>query len=220
MAKNLNFFINNQIIPNNKKINYLITIPCVNRMERNAINVIEKTFAEFENSNMFDINSDSISNIHFDIILFESGSRDISYLNFIEKYREKVNITILFSKTPLNGVSNTLRMFIYIKNLPENYYDFIIWMDDDVFVCKNFIKNADRWVRNYANFSIFSSLYVPYNSTFIPSQKYVHKAHLTDFIGTCCTLFKPQLSAFIISNWYILILNYSNIILIPVFAIV
>ena len=197
---NLNFFITNQQIPQNKKLKYLITIPCVNRMERNAINVIDKTFEEFEKSNMFDSNINE--NISFDIMLFESGSRDTSYLNFIQGYKQKVNISVLYSNSPLNGVSNTLRMFLYIKQLPENYYDFIIWMDDDVFVCQNFMKNADTWIKNYANFSIFSSLYVPYNSTFVYSKKYLNLAHLTDFIGTCCTIFKPQLAQHIIPNWY------------------
>jgi uncharacterized protein YdaU (DUF1376 family) len=47
----LNYFITNQKIPYDKKLKYLITIPCVNREERNAINVIERTFQSFEKSN-------------------------------------------------------------------------------------------------------------------------------------------------------------------------
>jgi len=196
----INNFITKKVIPPEKKMKYLITIPCVNRMERNALNVIHKTFEDFEKSNMFD--STINENISFDIVLFESGSKDLSYLNFLESYKEKAHLSVLYSQTPLNGVSNTLRMFVYIKNLPENYYDFVLWMDDDVFVCKNFIKNANTWIKNYANFSIFSSLYVPYNSSLIISKKYLQLAHLTDFIGTCCTIFKPQLAQFIIPNWY------------------
>ena len=38
----INYFVNNQKIE--RVLKYLITIPCVNRIERNAINVIEKTF--------------------------------------------------------------------------------------------------------------------------------------------------------------------------------
>ena len=191
--------ITNKKIPYDKPLKYLITIPCVNREERNAINVVHKTFDEFEKSGMFD------SNIDFDILLFESGSRNTEYLTFINEYKTRYpskKIEVMYSSAPLNGVSNTLKMFVYISRLPKDSYDFIMWMDDDVFVCQNFMKNADIWIKNYANFSIFSSLYVPYNSAFIPNKKYVKLAHLTDFIGTCCTIFRPQLANIVIPNWY------------------
>ena len=194
--KPIDYFITKQKIPHDQKLKYLITIPCVNREERNAINVIDKTFDYFESSGMFD------SGITIDIVLFESGSRDLSYLSFIEKYKEKATIKIIYSKNVLNGVSNTLRMFLYLANLSENSYDFIIWMDDDIYVCKNFIKNADTWIKNYANFSLFSSLYVPYNSFAIKNKQYVRLANLPGFYGTCCTIFKPKLSKYVIPLWY------------------
>ena len=200
----MNYFITNQKISYDKKLKYLITIPCVNREERNAINVIERTFESFEKSQMFQ------SDIDFTIILFESGSKDTSYLNFINNYKEKYcnknnsnkKIEIIYSSVPLNGVTNTLKMFFYLNKLPDNLFDFVIWMDDDVFVCSNFIKNADIWIKNYANFSIFSSLYVPYNSFLIQNRKYVQLANLPGFYGTCCTIFKPKLSRFVIPTWF------------------
>lgn len=200
----MNYFITNQKISYDKKLKYLITIPCVNREERNAINVIERTFESFEKSQMFQ------SDIDFTIILFESGSKDTSYLNFINNYKEKYcnennsnkKIEIIYSSVPLNGITNTLKMFFYINKLPDNLFDFVIWMDDDVFVCSNFIKNADIWIKNYANFSIFSSLYVPYNSYTIQNRKYVQLANLPGFYGTCCTIFKPKLSRFVIPTWF------------------
>jgi hypothetical protein len=189
---NLNYFISKKKI--DKPLKYLITIPCVNRLERNAINVIEKTFEGFENSGLFN------SNIQFTIYLFESGSKDTTYLNSIkEKYP---NIIIEYSSIPLNGVSNTLKMFFFLTKLPPNTFDFVLWMDDDIYVCKNFIENADRWIKNYANFSIFSSLYVPYESSIIPNQKDVRLSDIRGFYGTCCTVFKPQLAKFVINNWY------------------
>jgi len=195
----LDYFITKQKIPNDKKLKYLIAIPCVNREERNAINVIDRTFESFKKSGLFES-----CEIYVKIMLFESGSKNINYLNFISEYRKEsdCNITIVYSKTPLNGNSNTLRMFDIISKLPEESFDFVIWMDDDVFVCKNFIKNADTWIKNYANFSIFSSLYVPYNSFPIQNRKYVQMANLPGFYGTCCTIFKPRLSKFVIPGWY------------------
>jgi hypothetical protein len=92
-------------------------------------------------------------------------------------------------------------MFYYINKIPKNTYDFVLWMDDDIYVCKNFIKNADIWIKNYANFSIFSSLYIPYNSFYIKNRKYVKLANLPGFYGTCCTIFKPELSKYILPNW-------------------
>jgi len=195
---NIHFFITNLKIDYDKKLNYLITIPCVNREERNAINVIDKTFLGFEKSGLFE------SNISVNILLFESGSKNTNYLDFINYYKDKypnVKIYIIYSKIPLNGNTNTLRMFFYINKLPKNVYDFILWMDDDIFVCKNFIKNADIWIKNYANFSIFSSLYVPYHSFSIKNRKNLHLANLSGFYGTCCTIFKPELSKFILPHW-------------------
>jgi hypothetical protein len=196
-------FITKKKIDYNVKLNYLITIPCVNREERNAINVIDKTFESFEKSGMFE------SNINLTILLFESGSKDKTYLDFIKTYQEKycknesnIKIDISFSSISLNGVSNTLKMFFYISKLTNNLYDFIIWMDDDVFVCKNFIKNADIWIKNYANFSVFSSLYVPYNSFLIKNKKYVKLADISQFYGTCCTIFKPKIANYIVPSWY------------------
>ena len=213
------YFITNKKISYDTQLKYLITIPCVNREERSAINVIDKTLEEFEKSGLFE------SDISIDIMFFESGSNNINYLSFIEEYRKKYikNITINYNNTPLNAVSNTLKMFTYISKLPEDKYDFILWMDDDVFVCKNFIKNADIWIKNYANFSIFSSLYIPYQSYPIKldinkninqnineninqnkdnNQQNIHISRINHFYGTCCTVFKPKLSKHVIKNWY------------------
>jgi len=192
----LDYFINKKIIPRDTNLKYLITIPCVNRSERNAINVIDRTFESFKKSGMFD------SDINFTIMLFESGSKDTSYLDFINDYNMKNNIHIIKSELPLNGNSNTLRMFYYLNKLQDNLYDFVIWMDDDVFVCNKFLENADAWVKNYANFSLFSSLYVPYNSFPIKGREHVQLANLPGFYGTCCTIFKPKLSKFVIPLWY------------------
>lgn len=196
------YFITNKKIPYETQLKYLITIPCVNREERSAINVIHKTLEEFEKSGLFE------SDISIDIMFFESGSNNVNYLSFMEEYRKKYikNIIINYNKTPLNAVSNTLKMFTYISKLPEDKYDFILWMDDDVFVCKNFIKNADIWIKSYANFSIFSSLYVPYQSYPIQTDNNqnnnVHISRINNFYGTCCTVFKPKLAKHIIKNWY------------------
>jgi hypothetical protein len=197
----LHFFITKRKIPKEIQVRYLITIPCVNREERNAINVIERTFSSFEKSGLFE------SNINLTILLFESGSQDIHYLDFLkEKYIEKyssnkfVKIHVLYSNIQLNGITNTLRMFYHINKI-KNMYDFVLWMDDDIYVCKNFIKNADIWIKNYANFSVFSSLYVPYHSEQIKNQDCVKLSVLTQFFGTCCTIFKPQLSKCILLHW-------------------
>ena len=192
----LSYFITKKEIPYETKLKYLIAIPCVNREERNAINVIDKTFESFKKSGLFD------SDIDVTIILFESGSKDTSYLDFTQEYTTLKPIQIIYSNISLNGISNTLKMFYYINKLPETLFDFIIWMDDDIFVCNNFIKNADIWIKNYANHSIFSSLYVPYDSVFIKNRKYVQLANLGGFYGTCCTIFKPRLAKYVIPNWY------------------
>jgi len=198
----IDYFITKERIKYDVKLNYLISIPCVNRSERNAINVIDKTFISFENSGLFDTDN---KNIDLTILLFESGSIDKSYLDFVNVYIEKypnIKINIMHSNLKLNGVSNTLRMFFYLSKLPKNTYNFVLWMDDDVFVCKNFIKNADIWIKNYANFSIFSSLYVPYRTFPIRNRKYIQLADLPGYYGTCCTIFKPELSKYVILNWY------------------
>ncbi len=194
----MNNIITNKVIEKDEKLKYLICIPCVNRQERDALNIIDKTFEGFEKSGMFN------SNIDFDIILFESGSIDKSYLNFIEEYKSKYkkNIFISESKMRQNANTNTFRMFLYIKKIPKNYYNFIIWMDDDVFVCDKFIENADAWIKKYANFSYFSSLYVPYRTYFIKGSLNVQHADLSNFYGTCCTIFKQDVVNLPIQHWF------------------
>jgi len=44
----MNKIITNKVIPFDKDLNYLIVIPCVNRDERNAVNIIDDTFLGFE----------------------------------------------------------------------------------------------------------------------------------------------------------------------------
>ena len=194
----MNNIITNKIIDKEEKLRYLIAIPCVNRIERNAINVIDKTFEGFEKADMFN------SEIDFDIVLFESGSIDKSYLNFIEEYKSKYkkNIFIYESKNKENAITNTFRMFQYIKKIPKNYYNFIIWMDDDIFVCKKFMENADAWIKKYANFSYFSSLYVPYRTYFVKGSLNVQHADLSSFYGTCCTIFKIDLIHLPLQHWF------------------
>ncbi len=186
-----------QKIPFSQKLKYLFIMPCVNRLERNAIQVIDKTFENFEKNNLFD----TIENVEWKFLLFESGSKDISYLNSISPYIEKYkdHIHIIYSKTPLDGPKNIFRIFDTASKIKDEY-DFIIWMDDDILVCQNFLKNCDSWIRNYMNFTIFGSLYSPYHSYNIPNfpnspnckQSYVRSYH-----GSCCTIFKPCLAKYI-----------------------
>jgi hypothetical protein len=195
MNNKINYFITKKKIPSDTKLKYLITIPCVNREERNAVNIIDKTFEIFEQSGLFS------SDIDISIMLFESGSNDKSYLNFLEKYNNE-KIKIIYSTVKLDGNSNTLKMFYTISKLPPSSYDFIIWMDDDIFVCNNFIKNADAWIKEYANYSLFSSLYVPYESVPVLNRKFLHLSDLPGFYGTCCTIFKPALAKYVLPHWY------------------
>jgi len=191
-------FITEKSISHDTILKYLIVIPCVNREERNAINVIDKTFEGLEKSGLF------ISDISVEILLFESGSKNINYLDFLKEYVTKypnIKINVIYSSIKLDGNSNTYRMFMTIAKMNSLKYNFIIWMDDDIFVCKNFIKNADAWIKKYANYSLFSSLYVPYDSFFIKNRKYIHHANMPGFYGTCCTVFKPELARFVIPLW-------------------
>ena len=76
------------------------------------------------------------STIDFKILLFESGSYDKSYLDFLKEYQEKYpnKIEIIYSDLKLNGNGNTFKMFMFLNKIPKNNVDFIIWMDDDVFL--------------------------------------------------------------------------------------
>ncbi len=194
----MNKIITNKVISFEKKLQYIIAIPCVNREERNAINVIDETFKGFEKSGMFE------SLIDFKILLFESGSVDRSYLDFIKVYQEKYpeKIFIIYSDIKLNGNGNTFKMFMFLNKIPKNNIDFIIWMDDDVFVCNKFIENADAWIKKYANFSFYSSLYVPYDSHSVKGHTFIKHAYVQDFIGTCCTIFKPEVMKYPLEQWF------------------
>ena len=196
----MNKIITNRVIPQNNILNYLIVIPCVNREERNAINIIDETFKGFENSGMFQ------SKINFKILLFESGSKNVNYLDFLKEYQEKYpnKIEVIYSSLKLDGNGNTFKMFIYLNKIPKNMVDFIIWMDDDIFVCKNFMENADAWIKKYGNFSLFSSLYDnnKYKSSPIPKFNNVRHSSLPGFYGTCCTIFKPEITKYPVAQWF------------------
>jgi len=177
---------------------YLITIPCVNRAERGASNVLERTFESFEKSGMFD------SKINFKIVLLESGSKDTIYLDFLQKYKEKYNtdIEIHYSTQVLNGTTNTFRMFVYIKKVID-YIDYVLWMDDDVFVCKNFIENADLWIKKYAKNLPFTSLYAPYRTNLDNKHRFRHNAPIGSFFGTCCTVLRPYVADAVLKYWFL-----------------
>jgi hypothetical protein len=181
---------------------YLITIPCVNRAERGASNVLERTFESFEKSGMFE------SKIKFKIVLLESGSQDTSYLDFIQKYKDKykdkynIDIEIHYSTQVLNGTTNTFRMFVYIKKVID-YVDYVLWMDDDVFVCKNFIENADLWIKKYAKNLPFTSLYAPYRTNLDNKHRFRHNAPIGSFFGTCCTVLRPYVADAVLKYWFL-----------------
>lgn len=176
---------------------YIITIPCVNRAERGASNVLHRTFESFEKSGMFE------SKINFKIVLLESGSKDTSYLDFLQIYKEKYNtdIEVHYSDRVLNGTTNTFRMFVYIKKIMNNV-DYVLWMDDDVFACKNFIENADLWIRKYAKNLPFTSLYAPYRTNVDYNIRFRHYAPIGGFFGTCCTVLRPYVADAILKHWF------------------
>ena len=65
-------------IPKNTNLKYLLIIPCVNREERSAINIIKRTFESFENGGLF------TTNIKFDLVtnFFSFGEMSKFYFNY------------------------------------------------------------------------------------------------------------------------------------------
>ncbi len=222
--------LSQKVIPRTKPLKYLICIPCVNREEKNVKNVIQFTFKSFEEGGLFK------SKIPWEMCLFESGSTSTSYLQFINEYREKyphIKIHILESDIPLDGFTNTHRMFIHLTKIFEkkkkvkmenekiemkeenekeevkeenekidNHFDFILWMDDDVLVCRKFLENTDAWIRLFGNSSIFTSLYVCYPSFKLQNTHLANYAHIYNYYGTCCTIFRPFLCKFIVPKFF------------------
>ena len=182
---------------------YLICIPCVNRLEKaNVPNVIHMTFKCFEQGGIFQ------SKIPFDIYLFESGSTDISYLDFISQYQEKyphIQIKIITHPSPLDGFTNTHRMFVHLQqeiNQKEFHYDYVVWMDDDIVVCKRFMENLHGWMISYGKLSIFTSLYVCYPSFPTKLSHRVHYSYIHNYYGSCCTIMKPNLIQYAIPVFF------------------
>lgn len=182
---------------------YLICIPCVNREEKaNVKNVIHITFKSFEDGGIF-----QQKKVPFDIFLFESGSKNLDYLQFLDEYRQKyphIQIRVFTNDFPLDGYTNTHRMFLHLSQMEKetNPYDYVMWMDDDILVCKRFMENVDGWMRKFGHKSIFSSLYVCYPS--FPTQIHpsVHYSHIHNYYGSCCTIFRPPLSRAIPQHFF------------------
>ncbi len=174
---------------------YLIAIPCVNRSEKGVPNVIHITFRSFEDGGLFR------SKVPFDIFLFESGSQSIDYLDFINEYRTKypnVKINIITNDFPLDGYTNTHRMFLHFNKMIQDEtmkeYNYVMWMDDDILVCKRFLENTDGWMRKFGHKSIFTSLYVCYPSFPAKIHPSVNYSYIHNYYGSCCTIFAPFLS--------------------------
>ncbi len=201
MNMDLQKIYSRSVISPNTPLKYLIAIPCVNREERNAIQIIHKTFENFEKNGLF------IDNPFYQlqIILFESGSKQLNYLAFLKPYLEKYpeKIKIVFSEKQLDGPKNIIRLFEFVHKKQDSY-DFIIWMDDDIVVCQEFMKNADAWIRKYMNFTLFGSLYTPYQSYPIQPtpQPHCQKSFVRSYHGSCCTIFKPTLAKYILPLWF------------------
>ncbi len=180
---------------------YTVMIPCVNRTERGAINVIDKTFDNFEENGYFD----EIQNVNIQFYLLESGSKDLSYLAALKPYLDKYpnKIKLVLSKEPLDGPKNILRIFQIVNKYVYDPNHFIIWMDDDILICKNFLKNCDHWIREYMNYTLFGSLYSPYHS-FDNNPNFFNckKSYIRSYHGSCCTIFKPILAKYIIPLWF------------------
>jgi hypothetical protein len=74
-----------------------------------------------------------------------------------------VDVIHLTNDFPLDGYTNTHRMFVYLSQMKkeETSYDYVMWMDDDILVCKKFMENVDGWMRKFGHKSIFTSLVCP-----------------------------------------------------------
>jgi hypothetical protein len=92
-------FITKKVISKETVLNYLIIIPCVNRLERNAVNIIERTFQSFENGGVF------TSKIKYDLFCVLKS-----------KQREKILKNIFFIFTNLK-IYNGIKIYTYIKYL-------------------------------------------------------------------------------------------------------
>lgn len=178
---------------------YLLCLLCVNRQEKGCQNIIRYTFQSLENGGLFK------TNIDWEMNIYESGSTDLSYLDFLQEYREKyphVKIELKTNPFPLDGFTNTHRMFMDLSQMEQNRYDYVLWMDDDIVVCKKFMENMHGWMRTYGKKSLFTSLYVCYPSFPSKISPQVHWANIYNYYGSCCTIFKPQLAQYVIQHFF------------------
>lgn len=165
---------------------YVISILAYNRSDLGNDNLIKESMISLYKSGLFE------SNIDFKLLLHDSGSLDMEYL---EEYKNLPNVIIKKCKQSTNQLVNAHSMLSYINNNIE--CDYIIYMEDDILFCKNWLENIDNWIHKHEeNTDLIFSFYSPYLDTLIEYENNkdidMWKYNIEKFYGAQCLAFKPD----------------------------
>ena len=137
---------------------YIFAMTVCNRIESGGINHLDTTIASLRASGLWD------SGIDFVLLLHDTGSKDQSYL---DKYVGQENCIVVKPKEKLGQQDNMVAMLQYANdNLGGSKDDYVLFLEDDILFCDNFISNLDVWVKKHVvDEDIFQSFYVPYTQS-------------------------------------------------------
>ncbi len=96
----------------------------IRTIDRVGVNYIQETIESLEKDSTF---SD------YKIKVFDSGSEDLTFLNFLKKYK---NIEIVETKKKLSALENFVRAL-------KTDEDWVLVLGDDFQFCNNFFKNME-----------------------------------------------------------------------------
>lgn len=154
---------------------YIMAMTVCNRLEKNGTPTLDLTIDSLKKSGLWQ------SKIDFTLVLHDSGSVDTSYL---DKYESLPNVLVVKSKEKAGILKNAVLMLKYIcKNLQADY---ILYIEDDILFCKNWIENLDHWTRSYIRPADWCfSFYCPYEHL-SPFGLNIFNWRLDSFYGTQC----------------------------------
>lgn len=153
---------------------YAIVMTVCNRSELGGGDTLDKTMNSLKNSGLWE------SGIDFTLLLHDTGSDNKTYL---DKYKNLPNTIIECNKNREMMLINVINMLVYTKeHIP---CDYIVYLEDDIIFCKNWIQNVDAWLNKNVDYdNWFVSFFYPYPKEDFKSQ--VIKLPSEKYYGTQC----------------------------------
>lgn len=175
------------------KVKYSIVIMSVNRAPKK--NYIEPMINSLEKTGAFKRSDISIT-------ISDSGSEDLSYIDFVED--RNLPVKVLYSEKRLCLNENFSKAMIFGASETSEY---VVFMEDDILVAPTLITEMDKFLKRYPKETIWS-----FHAMYAEVRKRAISGHdhwdmpKDKFYGTLCTVLRKddarKLADYIYNVWY------------------